>query len=98
MKEFHEKWEEEDIDEYVKAYGVLVLFEQEAFGNDAKIVIYGSYILELHKRELELLIIEKFAGQHLTEAMCWKINDFAEKWYNKEILFKKARVVNKQGK
>ena len=96
MKEFYEEWTSEEIEDYIRPFGIVVLFETSLFYNEAKIIIHGKCLNDYCKKILEEKITNKFGGQTLTKEMCDKINQFAERWYNKEILLKKARVVNKR--
>lgn len=96
MKRFDVKWSKEEIDEWVDIYNVLVLFE-EWVGREAKVVIHGK-IDATNQMKLAEAIVRYFGGTHMTPSVCRKVNEFSQKWYNKNILNKKARVLNSKGK
>lgn len=97
-KEFYETWTKEEIDEYVDSFGVLVLFKIKPLLKEAELLVYGN-ITDEQAKKLENHIGTIFGGTSLTKPMCNKINEFAEKWYRKVILNKRARVINfKKGK
>lgn len=89
-------WNNEDIDEQVNLFGVLVLFDitNTLFGREAQILIY-SKMGEWDKSLLKETIISKFGGKTITTEVCIQINEYAEKWYNHKVLRRRARVINK---
>jgi len=93
MKSFYDPWTAEEIKQYVEDYNVLVLFELPNTGTTAQLLIYGK-MNKYQKHELMDKITHIFGGVPLSSAICTKVNEFAEKWYNKEILKRKARVIN----
>ena len=97
MKEFDDKWEKNEIDEWLDIYSVLVLFETQWVVRDAKVVIHAK-MDATNKMRLAEAIARHFGGTGLTRPVCHKVNEFAQKWYNKHILKKKARVLNSKGK
>lgn len=92
-KEFYQQWEEQEIDEYVDQFNILVLFVIDIMLREAQIVIHGKLTYE-QKEQLMIVIITLFGGRQMSKPLCNKINEFSEKWYNKFILKKKARVIN----
>lgn len=93
MRPFHEPWTDEEIKRHVADYNVLVLFDIKNVVREAEIVIHGN-MNKTQKHVLLENIIKLFGGAPLTNALCNKINEYAEKWYNKEVLKRKARVIN----
>jgi len=92
MKEFYDSWSQHEIDEYLKFSSVLVLFDTNV-AREAKINIYGK--LTSTQRQILLEgITSLFGGAPLSSNVCNKINEYCEKWYNKHIAKKKARVIN----
>ena len=99
IKKFDERWSVDEINEYVKSFNILILFEIFNVIKEAKIIIHGKDMNDKQKQKLKELIIVLFGGQVITDSLCIKINDFGVKWYNKFILKKLARVINfKKGK
>lgn len=97
MKAFDEKWEQREIDEWLDTYNVLVLFETQWVVRDAKIIIHGK-MDTTNKLRLASDVAKYFGGISLTYPVAAKVNEYAQKWYNKHILKKKARVLNSKGK
>ncbi len=95
MKPYNEEWTEEEINSYIDKNNVLVLFHVDVPTNTACMIVYGTSINSYQKDDLKYQISKKFGGKTLTNTMCENINEFAEKWYNKYILNKKARTINK---
>lgn len=96
-KFFSVNWNEQDIKDYLAAVGVLILFEIEISlfsKREAKVVVHGSFS-SWDKDMLRDDIVLKFGGTDITDDIGIKINEYAEKWYNKKILRRKARVINK---
>lgn len=93
MKEFFEPWTEKERKEYLETNPVLVLFNVNLNKKEAKIEILGK-LTEHQKNILLEAITTMFGGIKLTSKVCKKINEYANKWYNKFILKKKARVIN----
>ena len=96
-KEFYEEWTDDEIDEYLNQFGVLVLFKIHADVGEAELIVHGA-ITDTQAEQLKGFITLLFGGVVLSNALCGKINEFAEKWHNKHVLNKKARVVNYRGK
>ena len=95
MKRFDEEWTNEEINGHLFKNNVLVLFVLDKYTNLAQIIVYGVGLLTEHKDDLKYRISSKFGDRLLTDEVCSDINEFAEKWYNKNILNKKARTLNK---
>lgn len=98
-KFFNTNWSAQDISDYLSAVGILILFEIEInfFNKEAKVIVHGDFSLwdkDLVRDE----IMKKFGGKDITDEVCILINEYAEKWYNKKIKRRKARVVNKVAK
>jgi hypothetical protein len=89
-------WSEQEINEYVDLVGVLVLFEIEIslFSREAKIIVHGK-MNTWDRESLRDDIIKKYGGKDITDEIGIRVNEYAEKWYNKKILKRKARVLNK---
>ncbi len=92
-KEFYEYWNGQEIDEYIRQFSVLVLFQAIQGQKEARLVIYGKFEDE-KKDQLKKQISTLFGGFNLSSQLCNKINEYAEKWYNKFVLKKQARVIN----
>jgi len=92
-KEFYEVWEEPEIKEWIEQYNVLVLFSANLATREADINIHGN-LKKSEKLALAAEIAKHFGGTTMTKQVCNKINEFAEKWYNKVISKTKARVIN----
>lgn len=91
----HKAWTPDDINKYTKQFKVLILFKSHplSVSREAELIIYGDFSKK--KKELLLMgIISKYGGQNLTSSVCIEINDFAERWHNRYILEKRARVIN----
>jgi len=93
MKEFYQAWTNEEINEYIEQFNVLILFVVSLGSKEAQLEIHGD-LNETQREQLLVLITTMFGGATLSSALCGKINEFAEKWYNKFVLKKKARVIN----
>lgn len=95
MKKFHELWTTSEINSYTECFGVLVLFDMNVLytNNEAKIIIHGELTDDQRYALLEG-ITNSFGGQLLTDDVCDDINKFAEKWYNRYVLNRRARVIN----
>lgn len=93
MKQFYESWSEEEIKDWVGQYNVLVLFTANRATREADIHIHGN-LKKSQKMALATEIARHFGGVTMTKQVCNKINEFAEKWYSKIILKRKARVIN----
>ena len=92
-KSFLEKWTQKEIDEYVDAHGILVLFSVDKATMLAYPAVYGLDTNE-DREKIIVLVMSLFASTNLNQTVCIKINELAKKWYNKNILKKKARVIN----
>ncbi len=93
QKEFYQEWTEQEIEEYIDQFSVLVLFEIHAASKEAEIVVHGK-LTEDQKHQLLIVIVALFGGTNMSVELCSRINEFAEKWYTKIVLKKKARVIN----
>lgn len=93
LKEYYQEWTEQEIDEYVDQFSVLVLFVIRAQLKEAEIVVHGK-LTDEQAEQLLLIIATLFGGRSMSKELCGKINEFSEKWYNKFILKRKARVIN----
>ena len=93
IKEFYEYWNGQEIDEYVRQFNVLVLFQAVQGQKEARLVVYGK-IDDEEKDQLKKQILVQFGGFDLSSQLCDRINEYAEKWYNKFVLKRQARVIN----
>lgn len=93
FKEFYETWTDKEILDYIGQFGILVLFRIHNTTKEAEVVIHGR-ITETQSDQLKGFISLLFGGSSLSSLLCVKINEFAEKWYNKYVLNRKARVIN----
>lgn len=94
MKPFYDTWTQDEIDEYVRAFNIVVLFDiRNTTSKIAGLKVYGNVTLTQRDALLDK-ISHTFSGVYLSDAVCNKINEFAEKWYNKEVLRRRARVIN----
>lgn len=96
MKKYHETWTEDEIDEYVEEFGVLVLFKIHHNIKEAEIIIHGNLSTEV-KGSLKEAITGSFGGKNLTPELCLKINALADKWYQKFTSRKPLYVLNFMG-
>lgn len=92
-KEFYESWSKAEIKEWVEENGILVLFEPDLQTREARISIHGN-LKASQSNALAEEISRHFGGNNMTRAICNKINEFADKWYSKVVLKRKARVIN----
>lgn len=93
MKNFYEKWNDEEISEYIDQFNVLILFEIHRIFNEVEVIVYGDF--SNARKELLLLgVTSRFGGKKINSKICAEINEFAEKWYNKYVSKKTARVIN----
>lgn len=92
-KEFYHSWSESEIKEWVREYGVLVLFTADLHTKEANLVVHGI-MKDSQRTKLAFEISERFGGRTMTKAICNKINEFAEIWYNENVLGRRARVIN----
>jgi len=93
MKNFYEKWSEDEIREYVGKYHILILFAIYVATREAKLKIYGN-INDKQKGLLKTCILGKFGGKDVTEDLTIRINEYAEEWYENYIVSRKIRVLN----
>lgn len=82
IKDF-QNWTNEEIDRYINKYHVLVLFSISKIGK-ANMEIFGN-LSDTQKQQLFLLIANLFGGNILSAPVRYKINEFAIKWYNKNL-------------
>lgn len=92
-KEYYQEWTDQEIAEYVDTFSILVLFAIDVALKEAQIIVHGN-LSDEQKEQLVIVIATLFGGTNMSKALCNKINEFSEKWYNKVILKKKARVIN----
>jgi len=93
IKKFYEHWSGEEINSYIDEFNILVLFQTQSSSIEARIVIYGK-LSDTQKEQLLERITTLFGGMNLSDSLCNKINEYAEKWYNKFVLKRQARVLN----
>ena len=84
MKKYHESWTEDEIDEYVEEFGVLVLFKIHEHLKKAEIVVHGNLSSD-RKDALKGAITGSFGDRSLSLELCRKINTLAERWYSQYI-------------
>ena len=92
-KEYYQVWDAQEIDDYLKNFNILILFVVDVGRKEADLDIYGNLDND-QTEQLRSLIATLFGGLQMDKQLCNKINEFAEKWYNKFVLKKKARVIN----
>lgn len=92
IKSFYGKWTDREIEEYLSAFNILILFETIISGQVIRIYADMS---DTKKEKLENHITDTFGIPPFSGATCDKINEFAVKWYNKFVLGKTYRVINK---
>ena len=91
----HHNWEESDINDYVSKFGVLVLFKLHLSLGEAEMIIYHSDKMTAdHVGKLKEVLAMRFGGTTMNDVLADTINEFAIKWYNKNILKKISLVVN----
>lgn len=94
VKNFYEDWDQNEIDDYVKEYSVLILFKIHKHLREAEIIIHGK-LSEKQKLLLKLCILGEFGGKTMSEDLCTRINEYAESWYNDYVhIPRKIRVLN----
>ena len=93
MPKYYEPWTDEDIREYLDKHPILVLFKIIGPNKSANIILHGDISVN-QKIELEKKISTLFGGSLLTSVTCEKINEYANKWYKKNVLNGAARVIN----
>lgn len=93
MPKYYESWTDEDIREYLDRHHILVLFKMLGSNKSANMVLHGD-ISASQKVELEKQISIIFGGSLLTSSTCEKINEYANKWYKKNVLTSASRVIN----
>lgn len=93
IKEFYEVWTEQEINDYLSQFGILVLFKIHLVTKEAEVVVHGN-ITDEQVDQLKGFIALLFGGVLLSKPICGKINEFAEKWHNKYVLNKKAHIIN----
>jgi len=93
MKRFNESWNNDEIKRYLKKYNILVLFNMEFGNNEAEVLIYGK-MRTAFKKNLLSKIIAYYGGRSLTTEMCHKVNNLAARWYRRNVLKKKSRIIN----
>lgn len=96
MKSFADidDWTFKDIDEYIDAKNVLVLFKLNYSAMEAEVLVHAKNMTENQKFDLKESIATNFGGIQLSEKMTIKVNEYAQKWYNKHVLKKISLVVN----
>lgn len=93
MREFYDEWTQAEIDNYLRTCPVLVLFKIHRASKTAELIIHGR-LTESQRFSLKSAITSMFGGNPLSKGACDRINEFSEKWYNKNIKGVKARVIN----
>jgi len=93
MREFYDEWTDGEVDDYLRTCPVLVLFRVHTSSKSAELIIYGR-MNEAQKFALKTAIVSMFGGNALSKGSCDKINEFAEKWYNRNVRTIKTRVIN----
>lgn len=93
MKEFFEEWAQSEIDDYLRTCPILVLFRIHTSSKSAEILIYGR-LNESQKFALKTAIASMFGGNPLSKGACDRINEFAEKWYERNVMTIRTRVIN----
>ena len=93
MKKFYDKWKAKEINDYIAQFNVLVLFSIVTLFDEVEIVIHGNF--KTSKKKMMLLkIISKYGGLKLTDVMCAEINEYAERWFNRNISKESSRIIN----
>jgi len=93
MKKFYSKWSTEEIVDYVSQFKVLILFNVVTLFDEVEIVIHGNF--GASKKKMMLFnIISKYGGQKLSDAMCAEINEYAERWFNRNVSKESSRIIN----
>ena len=92
IKKFYEPWTPAEVDDYLKIFNILVLFEPSAVAGQTVLRVYGN-ISEKRKAQLTEKILLMFGGKIVTEILCDKANEYAHKWYKKVVIGNK-RVIN----
>jgi len=93
MKNFYDKWNEQEIEKYVKEYCVLVLFEIDIINTKISMNIYGT-LNDNQKSLLRSCIIGRFGNKRVEEDTTIQINEYAEEWYENYIKSPKIRLLN----
>jgi hypothetical protein len=93
MKEFYDEWTQGEIDDYLRTCPILVLFRIHTSSSSAEILIYGK-LNEAQKFALKSAIVSMFGGNSLSKSACDRINEFAEKWHDRNVKTIKSRVIN----
>lgn len=78
------KWSDAEIKLYLKTHKVLVLFNKNS-DNTADTLVYGN-LKNSQKRGIKDKIFVVFGNQNITEQLCEKINEYADKLYRKYLL------------
>ena len=97
MKNFYDTWSEDEVSNYLGQNPVLVLFKLDYISREAEIIIHAN-LNEKQKSLLRSCIVGEFGGKRMSEDMCIKINEYAERWYEDYIKSPKIRVINFGGK
>ena len=92
-KEFYDSWTTEEVDDYLKEFNILILFKVHLLYNEAEVLIHAD-IADDKKDLLRGKISMLFGGDTLSRDLCLRVNEYAERWYSRNILNKKAMVIN----
>ena len=76
MKSFKEKWSYDEINEYVKQFNILILFEIHELFNEVTVIPHGNFSDD-NAKVLLIKISDKYGGKLINKKMCIKINEFA---------------------
>jgi len=93
MKSFSESWNDKEIKDWLDIKHILVLFVPHLSTKTAQVIIH-AYMNEPQRGKLAEEIARNFGGVVMSPQICKKVNEFARKWYNKNILKRRARVIN----
>lgn len=93
MKKFYETWTQEEVDEYLDEYNVLVLFKIHPLLKESEVIVHGN-MKESQKVLLKLCVIEEFGGKNMSEDITEQINEYAKNWYYRYIERGPIRIIN----
>ena len=93
MKEFYDEWTQAEIDDYLRTCSIIVLFRVHTSSKSAELLIYGR-MNEAQKFALKTAIVSMFGGNPLSKGAVDRINEFAEKWYDRNVKTIRTRVIN----
>ena len=93
MKKFYDKWSPAEIDDYTSQFKVLILFNVVTLYDEVEVVIHGNFKTS-KKKAMLISIITKYGGRKLSDAICAEINEYAERWFNRNVSTESSRIVN----